>query len=84
MKTELWATIFTVLMAMGIGSARLYAAQEEGVALALIYDTSGSMREAVLDKSGQSTAKYVIANRALMAVAKQIQNFEEEEPTKTK
>jgi hypothetical protein len=75
MKTALWATIFTVLMAMGIGSARLHAAEEDGVALALIYDTSGSMREPVPDKSGQSTPKYVIANRALVAAAKTIQSF---------
>ena len=53
----------------------LYAAEEEGVALAIIYDTSGSMRDPVADQSGGAAPKYVIANRALKAVANQIQAF---------
>src|SRR3954447_19819930 len=51
------------------------AAPEEGVALSIIYDTSGSMRENVHDNSGKSSPKYVIANRSLMAIADQIQAF---------
>ena len=51
------------------------AALEEGVALAIVYDTSGSMLEPVRDKNGASTPKYVIANRALIAVARQIEVF---------
>jgi hypothetical protein len=51
------------------------AANEEGIALAIVYDTSGSMRDAVKATNGQPSAKYVIANRALVAVAKQIQSF---------
>jgi len=50
-------------------------AGEDGVALAIIYDTSGSMREAVRDANGKSAAKYIIANRALTAIARQIQAF---------
>ena len=45
------------------------------MALAIIYDTSGSMQRTVRDANGRSSAKYVIANRALAAVAKQIQAF---------
>jgi hypothetical protein len=66
-----------VLIALGFGglsSARLRAA-EEGVALAIIYDTSGSMRDPVPDQNGGSAPKYVIANRALKAVADQIETF---------
>ena len=51
------------------------AAEQEGVALAIIYDTSGSMHDTVRDSTGRSAPKYVIANRALVAVAKQIQAF---------
>jgi Mg-chelatase subunit ChlD len=51
------------------------AAAEEGVAVAIIYDTSGSMKEPVRDQSGKPAPKYVIANRALIAIAKQIQAF---------
>src|SRR5207249_5974220 len=50
-------------------------AAEEGVAVAIIYDTSGSMREPVRDSAGNRTPKYVIANRALISIAKQIQAF---------
>jgi Mg-chelatase subunit ChlD len=50
-------------------------ASEEGVALAIVYDTSGSMKEPVPDASGGTTPKYVIANRALLAVVRQLQAF---------
>ena len=50
-------------------------ADNEGVALAIIYDTSGSMRELVPDTAGHSSPKYVIANRALIDIAKQIDAF---------
>jgi hypothetical protein len=48
---------------------------EDGVALAIIYDTSGSMKEPVQDENGKPAAKYVIANRALIAIARQIQSY---------
>jgi hypothetical protein len=51
------------------------AAPEEGVALAIVYDTSGSMRDMVKATNGLATAKYVIANRALVAIANQVQAF---------
>src|SRR6266496_1398993 len=50
-------------------------AADEGVALAIVYDTSGSMKDPVQDQSGGIAPKYVIANRALLKVAKQIQAF---------
>src|SRR4051794_18371695 len=48
---------------------------EEGVALAIIYDTSGSMKDPVRDQNGKPAAKYLIANRALISIAKQVQAF---------
>src|SRR5215468_11136029 len=51
------------------------AIAEEGVAVAIIYDTSGSMKDPVRDQSGRPTSKYVIANRAMVSIAKQIQTF---------
>jgi hypothetical protein len=53
----------------------LHGAEEDGVALAIVYDTSGSMREAVRDSAGKLSPKYEIANRALITIAKQIQTF---------
>ena len=64
-----------VLAAAGPGAARLKAADDQGVALAIIYDTSGSMRDPVPDAAGRATSKYLIANRALVAITKQIQSF---------
>ncbi len=51
------------------------ALAEEGVALAIVYDTSGSMKEPVKDESGKFTPKYLIANRALIAIANRLQTF---------
>ncbi len=51
-------------------------AQDQGVAVALIYDTSGSMKDPVRDSSTRSsTPKYIIANRALIRIARQIETF---------
>ena len=74
MKIILSLAVLTALVALEqVTTCR--AAGEEGVALAIIYDTSGSMHDAVRDSSGHSSPKYIIANRALTAVAKQIQAF---------
>lgn len=74
MKIILSLAVMTALVALEQGTS-CRAAQEEGVALAIIYDTSGSMQRTVRDANGRSSPKYVIANRALAAVAKQIQTF---------
>jgi hypothetical protein len=67
--------VLAALVVLEQGTSRVIAAEEEGVALAIIYDTSGSMKDPVRDANGRSSPKYVIANRALKAVAKQIQTF---------
>jgi uncharacterized protein YegL len=53
----------------------MFAAQDDGVALAIVYDTSGSMKEQVRDRNGKLAPKYVIANRALEAISERIQAF---------
>jgi Mg-chelatase subunit ChlD len=45
----------------------------DGVALAIVYDTSGSMKDEVKDATGTSRPKYVIANRALEKVVDQLE-----------
>jgi len=67
--------LLAALVALEQGPSCLAAPPEEGVALAIVYDTSGSMHDAVPDRNGRSAPKYVIANRALMSVATQIQAF---------
>jgi uncharacterized protein YegL len=74
MKIILSLAVMTALVGLE-QSTTCRAAEEDGVALAIIYDTSGSMHETVLDTTGKKSPKYVIANRALAAVAKQIQAF---------
>ncbi len=67
--------VLTALAILEAVPARSSAAEENGVALAIIYDTSGSMRDNVRDASGRTSPKYIIANRALIAVARQIQAY---------
>jgi uncharacterized protein YegL len=74
MKIILSLAVLTALVALEQGTT-CRAADEDGVALAIIYDTSGSMQKTVRDSTGKSSPKYIVANRALTAVAKQIQAF---------
>jgi von Willebrand factor type A domain len=74
MKIILSLAVVTALVGLG-RSMTCRAAEEDGVALAIIYDTSGSMHDSVRDAAGGFSPKYVIANRALIAVTKQIQAF---------
>jgi hypothetical protein len=74
MKIVRSLAVLGALMVLEQGTPCL-AAEEDGVALAIIYDTSGSMHDPVKDANGHDTAKYIIANRALIAITKQIQAF---------
>ncbi len=57
--------LLLIIVPVACGDDRPPAAPEEGIALAIVYDTSGSMAEPVPDGTGGSAPKYVIANRAL-------------------
>jgi hypothetical protein len=48
---------------------------DEGVAVAIVYDTSGSMKQSVPDSNGRMTPKHLIARRAMESVVKRLQNF---------
>ncbi len=63
------------LVAMTAASPPVLSAQEDGIALAIVYDTSGSMKDPVRDRTGKFSPKYVIANRALEAISARIQTF---------
>ncbi len=69
------ATILGALAAISAGPTSTLAAGDEGVALAVVYDTSGSMRDNVPDSSGKPAAKYAIANRALESIARRVEAF---------
>ncbi len=63
----------TLLFCTGVPCAQ--ATGDEGIALAIIYDTSGSMHDPVPSREGKPTAKYVIANRALTEIAHELRTF---------
>src|SRR5262249_40429861 len=69
------ALALAVAILFGPGLLHVSAADDDGVALGILYDTSGSMNEKVPNSSGSSSPKYVIANRAMMAIVKQIEAF---------
>lgn len=75
MKTISSLAVMITLAVLGVGPRCLAAGEAYGVAIAIIYDTSGSMRDAVPGKDGRATPKYVIANRALITLADQVQAF---------
>jgi len=60
---------------LGPGLLHASAADDDGVALGILYDTSGSMKDPVPNSSGSTSPKYVIANHALLAIVNKIQAF---------
>ena len=82
LRKEVFGGSLVQLITVPIALAVLYsnanpafAADEDGVAVAIVYDTSGSMNEPAKDEAGKSSPKYLIANRALVTVANRIQTF---------
>ena len=59
-------------------------AEDAPVSLAIVYDTSGSMRDPVRDSSGRRSPKYIIGNRALEAVIARVEAFHGKEGTPKK
>lgn len=56
-------------------SAGLAFADDNDVAIAIVYDTSGSMNDPVKGKGGSGEAKYEVANRALGAIVARLEAF---------
>ncbi len=69
-----WAAVGLVVAVAQSGDAPP-APAKDGVALAIVFDTSGSMKDDVPDRGGRPTPKYVIANRALLAVTERLEAF---------
>lgn len=70
------ALVAWVAMGLMLVSARA----EESIGLAIVYDTSGSMGLNVPDSAGKGTPKYVIANRAFLAIVGRLEAFQKEHP----
>jgi len=70
-----WIVYFGLLTVAAGRGGDAPVASEEGVALAIVLDTSGSMQEEVPDRDGRPARKYLIANRALQAVVDRLERF---------
>lgn len=68
-----FALATTVLLANSPLTSR--AADEDGVALAIVYDTSGSMKDPVRTAEGKPAAKWIIGNRAVEQIVSRIERF---------
>jgi hypothetical protein len=75
MKTIQLIAVLGVFAAASSTAISAHAADSDGVAVAIIYDTSGSMQDAVRDSTGTMSPKWVIANRALENIATRLQTF---------
>jgi hypothetical protein len=72
-----------VLGALFAGNFVLHAADDD-VAIAIVYDTSGSMLQPVKDASGRNAPKYQIGNRALEAIVARLEKFSKSSGKKLK
>lgn len=77
------ATPLMTLPVLVLGQDRPATASEDGIALAIVYDTSGSMQEKVSDGAGGTAPKYQIANRALGGIVDRLQAFVAAAPRET-
>jgi hypothetical protein len=75
MKTIQLIAVLGFLAAASSTAISTRAADSDGVAVAIIYDTSGSMQDDVRDGTGKMSPKWVIANRAMVNIADRIQTF---------
>ncbi|MFI5378414.1 MAG: VWA domain-containing protein [Tepidisphaerales bacterium] len=55
-------------------------ARKDGIAVAILIDTSGSMKDAVADADGSRKPKIDIARRCVVKVVKQAEGFAKEQP----
>jgi hypothetical protein len=73
MKFVPLSAVISALLLSPLTSRTVCAADDAGIAVAIVYDTSGSMRATVKDRNGRDIPKYQIANRALSGIAQRIQ-----------
>jgi hypothetical protein len=76
-RAGLWLLLVLATWQIPVGSA----GQADGVAIEIVYDTSGSMLQKVRDTNGNLTPKYIIASRALNAVVDRLQVVAAPSPT---
>lgn len=68
------AVLSALTLAVGTTTPSVHA-QTDALAVAIVYDTSGSMKDSVKTAQGSSAPKYKIANRALGGVARSLETY---------
>lgn len=80
MKNRILISVAVLAALAGAGSVPTRGAETtpapEGVAVVIVYDTSGSMKDSVKDRNGRPAPKIDIAARALAALAEQMKAFQ--------
>ncbi|MDB6151634.1 MAG: hypothetical protein JWL90_87, partial [Chthoniobacteraceae bacterium] len=82
LKTNHAVALGTILL-WAVMTFSLGAAESEkppGIGLTIVYDTSGSMKEAVVASDGKRVPKFQIANRALLSVVDKLEAFQKSNP----
>ncbi|MCP5522766.1 MAG: VWA domain-containing protein [Verrucomicrobiales bacterium] len=75
MKRPSRRTRFSLILAVALSPGLSVLAQEvsgQGAAVAIVFDTSGSMRDSVQDAAGKPAPKYVIGVRALKQIVNRL------------
>ena len=75
MRTAGWHIVALTVLATTLSLALPACAADEGVAIAIVYDTSGSMMERVAAGAGKTLPKYIIANQALSNIIERIGQY---------
>lgn len=74
-RTAGWLIVALTVFGLAFASVPRVAAADEGTAIAIVYDTSGSMSERVPAGPGKTLPKYIIANQALSNIIERISLF---------
>jgi hypothetical protein len=74
-QTAGWHIVALTVLATTLTSVRPARAADEGIALAIVYDTSGSMAERVPAGAGKTLPKYIIANQALSNIIERLNQY---------
>lgn len=72
MRISAQLAVWCCALFLGAGFA---LAGDDDIAIAIVYDTSGSMNEPVKGKAAGGEPKYLIANRALEAIVARLEKF---------
>src|SRR3954467_12685511 len=75
------AAISLAIVAGAVCGAARPAVAAEGLALASVYDTAGSMKDSVPTGGGKYAPKYVVANKAWNRIIDQISHFATNAPS---